>query len=259
MLSLLHAVSSEWLKRRRSLTTWLVVGSATFVPAVMFAARLRHPANLAAIYGDPKFWDILFVQAWESMALMILPLATMLIVSLVTQIEDRNSGWKQLHAAPLPLSTIFLSKLVVILVLVTGIVVLHNFAIYLVGVLPALLLPGLTVHAATFPALAQLARAAVFLVDVLPVVGIQYLLALRLRTFVAPLAIGMALWILSLGLMSWQYSYLLPYTYPSLDYLRVEYHRNLPLPSAPSTIAVLVFLAATAAGAMVFSLRKNKG
>ena len=259
MLSFFHAVSSEWLKRRRSLTTWLVLGSATFVPAIILAARLRYPGKLAAIYADPKFWDILFVQAWESMALMILPLATMLIVSLVTQIEDRNNGWKQLHAAPLPVATIFLSKLVLILFLVSGIVVLHNLALYFVGVLPAWLLPGLDVKVAGFPAQAQIARSAIFLIDVLPVVGIQYLLALRLRTFVAPLAIGMAQWILSLGLISWEFSYLLPYTYPSLDYLRVEYQRNLPTPAGVSTIAAGVFLAATAAGALLFSLRENKG
>jgi len=259
MSNLLHAVSSEWLKRRRSLTTPLVAGSATFVPAIMLAARLRHPENLPALYASPDFWQKLFVQAWESMALMVLPLATMLIVSLVTQIEDRSNGWKLLQAAPLPLRTIFLSKLIVILALVGLLVFLHGLALLLVGLAPTLLLPALGAPTTALPLAEHCARSATFLADVLPVISLQYLLALRFRTFVAPLAVGMALWILSIGLISWQYSYLLPYSYPALDYLSVEYRRPLVLPADPSTLAVAVSLTFTIAAAIAFSSRKNRG
>lgn len=257
MNDLFHAVSSEWLKRRRSLTTPLVAGSATFVPAIMLAARLRHAENLPALYASATFWQDLFVQAWESMALMVLPLASMLIVSLVTQIEDRNNGWKQLQAAPLPLRTIFLSKLTVILVLVGLLVFLHGLALLAVGLVPALLLPELSAPTATFPLAAYCLRSATFLADVLPVVSLQYLLALRFRTFVAPLAIGMALWILSIGLISWQHSYILPYSYPALDYLLVEYQRPLVLPTDPSAVAIAASLVFTIAAAVSFSSQRD--
>lgn len=257
MNDLFHAVSSEWLKRRRSLTTPLVAGSATFVPAIMLAARLRHAENLPVLYASRTFWQDLFVQAWESMALMVLPLASMLIVSLVTQIEDRNHGWKQLQAAPLPLRTIFLAKLTVILALVGLLVFLHGLAILAVGLMPTLLLPELSAPTATFPFAAYCSRSATFLADVLPVVSLQYLLALRFRTFVAPLAIGMALWILSIGLISWQYSYILPYSYPALDYLLVEYQRPLVLPTDPSTVAIAACLVFTMAAAVSFSSRRD--
>jgi hypothetical protein len=253
------AVRSEWLKRRRSLTTWLVLGSAAFVPAIIFLSRFRRIEALPAMHRDPRFWDLLWVQAWESMALMILPLAVMLAVSLITQIEDRNNGWKQLHAAPLPLPVIFTAKLIVILALIAGLVGLFTAAVYLTGVLPALVFARVNRPVPPFPAAYALARDASYVIDVLPIVSLQYLLALRFRTFVAPLAIGMACWILSIGTMSWHYNYVIPYSYAGLDYLLVEYHRPMRVPAAPPTIAAAVFLVSTMAAYAVYALRRDKG
>jgi hypothetical protein len=256
---LARAVWSEWLKRKRSLTTWLVAGSAAFVPSIILLSRFRHVGTLPALHRDPRFWDLLWVQAWEAMALMILPLAVMLMVSLLTQIEDRSGGWKQLHAAPLPVWTTFLAKLIVILVLVAELILAFSAAIYAAGMVPAIVFADVHAPAAAFPFARFARRDALFLIDVLPVVGLQYLLALRFRTFVAPLAVGIALWILSIGTISWKFSYLIPYTYPSLDYLTVEYQRHIALPARPSAIAAACFVVFTMTGYMLFAMRKDKG
>jgi len=254
-----RVVSSEWLKRRRSLTTWLVVGAAAFVPSIIFLSRFRRIGALPAIYQDPEFWPRLWVQAWEAMALMILPLASMLIVSLITQIEDRNNGWKQVHAAPVPLAATFLAKLAVIVILVAELVALFNVAIYLAGVLPAIVIPGVPAPARPFPLAHALKRDAIFLADTLPIVALQYLLALRFRTFIAPLAIGMALWILSVGTVSWYYNFLIPYSHAGLDYLIVEYHRVRPLPASLPAIAGTFFFVFTVAGYVMYARRRDKG
>jgi hypothetical protein len=255
----LHALSSEWLKRRRSLTTWLVIGSAGFVPAIIFLSRFRRRTAVPAIYADARFWELLWRQACESMTLMILPLAVMLMVSLVTQIEDRNNGWKQVHAAPLPLPVIYLAKLSVILVMVGALVLLHTAAVYAAGILPAVILPSVPRPVQSFPLLAFVRRDLDFFIDALPIVAIQYGLALRFRTFLAPLAIGMAMWILSVGTISWTYNYLIPYSYAGLDYLIVEYRRAVPLPASPRMIAAACFCVFTVAGYVVYASRRDKG
>ncbi len=257
--ALCRATWSEWLKRRRSLTTWLVIGSAAFVPTIIFLARFRRTDALPALYRAPRFWDSLWVQAWESMALMILPIAVMLMVSLIAQIEDRNNGWKQVHAAPLPLPAIFMAKLTVVLILIAQLICAFVGAIYLAGIGPALFLSSVSVPPQPFPVAAFLARAFDFFVDVLPIVALQYLLALRFRTFLTPLALGMALWILSIGTISWKYSFVIPYSYATLDYLLVEYRRPLILPFAPRLIAAPCFFVLTVAGYAVYSLRGDKG
>jgi hypothetical protein len=259
MIALMHAVSSEWLKRRRSLTTWLVWGSAAFVPAIILLARLRRPAALPAVYAARDFWDVLWKQAWESMALMILPFTSMLIVSLIAQIEDRDNAWKQVHAAPVPLPVIFVAKLMVIVALAGIMLVAHTGALYASAVVPAIILPAVSAPSQPFPLLAFMRRNLDFLVDALPIVAIQYALALRFRSFVAPLAIGMALWILSIATLSWTYNYLVPYSYAGLDYLVREYHRVIPLPASPRLIAGASFLVFTMAGYGVYASRRDKG
>lgn len=259
MGTFLRAVSSEWLKRRRSLTTWLVIGSAGFVPAIIFLSRFRRVDVLPGLHANPRFWELLWRQACESMALMILPLAVMLMVSLVTQIEDRNNAWKQVHAAPLPLPVIFAAKLTIVLALVAALVLLHTAAVYAAGILPAVILPGVQRPAQPFPFLAFIARDVAFFIDALPIVAAQYALALRFRSFLAPLAIGMAVWILSVGTISWSYNFLIPYSYAGLDYLIVEYHRAVPLPASPRVIAAACFSVFTLAGYVVYASRRDKG
>jgi hypothetical protein len=259
MRLLVHAISSEWLKRRRALTTWLVIGAAGFVPAVICASRFRHLPALPALYAAPEFWPLLWTQAWESMALAILPLSVMMIVSLITQIEDRNNGWKQLHAAPVPLPAIYVAKLTVVLVLAAILIGLHIAAIYAAGVVPAILLRDVPQPARPFPLLAFLNRGTAFFVDIMPIAAIQYAIALRARTFLPPLGIGMAAWILSIGTISWRYNFTIPYSHAALDYLAVEYHRRLPLPAALPVIAGACFLVFSVAGYFVYATRRDKG
>ena len=254
-----RALASEWLKRRRSLTTWLVLGSTAFVPSIIVLSRFRRIEPLRVLQADPRFWELLWRQAWEAMALMILPLAVMLMVSLITQIEDRNNAWKQVHAAPLSLPVIFVSKLTVILALAAALVFLYAPAVFAAGVLPGILLPSLPLPTPAFPLAAFLWRSLDFFVDLLPVVALQYLLALRFRTFVAPLAIGMVVWILAVGTVSWHYNFVIPYAYAGLDYLSVEYNRHLPLPASPRVIAAGWFVVLTMVGYGVYAARRDKG
>jgi lantibiotic transport system permease protein len=133
----LAGVRSEWLKQRRSLGAWLVLGGGLFIPGIITAVRLLRPAGLPQLYRAPGFWERLWTQSWESMAVMILPLVVMLAASLIVQIEYRNNTWKQVHATPQPLATIFLAKLVMILKLVVQLLFWFNAGIYLAGIVPA--------------------------------------------------------------------------------------------------------------------------
>jgi hypothetical protein len=253
-----RSVSSEWLKRRRSLTTALVLGSAAFVPAIIFLSRFRRIDTLPAIYGNARFWDVLWVQSWEAMAIMILPMAIMLTVTLITQIEDTNNAWKQVHATPQPLAAVYAAKLIVILALIAQLILAFTAAIYLSGVLPAAIFAHVDAPAAGFPLARFLRRDAVFFVDVLPIVALQFLLALRFRTFLTPLGIGMAMWILSVGTYGWTYKYLIPYSYAGIDYLMVEYKRQMAMPALPAAIAAGCFFIFTVAGYVFYVRREDK-
>ena len=228
------------------------------MPAIIFLSRFRRIDALPAVYSSPRFWDTLWIQSWEAMALMILPMAIMLTVTLITQIEDTNHAWKQVHATPQPLAVIYAAKLIVILVLIAELILAFTAAIYVCGVFPAAIFQHVDAPAGVFPLARFLRRDVVFFVDVLPIVALQFLLALRFRTFLTPLGIGMALWILSIGTMGWAYKYLIPYSYAGIDYLMVEYKRPMALPAAPAAIATACFLVFTLTGYVLYARRQDK-
>jgi lantibiotic transport system permease protein len=256
----LRSLRGEWLKRRRSLVSWLIFGSAFFVPAIILAARLHRPDQLSAVYEADGFWEKLWTAAWESMTILILPMVIPLVVSLITQIEYRNNTWKQVHASPQALATIFLAKLTVILIVVAELFLLFNVAIYLTGVLPALLFREVPLPVSPIPFRLFLDRDLRYLVDCLPIVAVQYMLALRFRSFVAPLGIGMALWVLSVGTLSTPYNYFVPYSYCGMDYLVDEGYRVFPnLPASPSALAAGCFALFTLAAYLAYALKADKG
>jgi hypothetical protein len=258
--SLFTSIRSEWLKTKRNLLGPLVLGSAWFIPLIILAVRFRHRRELGTLYRTGDFWQNLWTQSWESMALLILPMFIMLVTSLIVQIETRNNTWKQLHASPQAMATIFLAKLTVILVLVAELFVLFNVAIYVTGVLPAFLFDGVPVPAGPIPYALFLERNARYFVDILPIVGLQYLLSLHFRSFIAPLGAGMAMWIVALGGMNWEYSYVIPYTYCGLDYLitlRPNVHRYLP--ASLQLLALGTFLAFTIAGFTLYARKEDRG
>ncbi len=138
-MKFLHCFQSEWLKTRRSLSSWLVIIGALFTPTIVTIVRLVRSQRLHAESISPKFWETLWTSSWESMAIFLLPLGIILAASLVTQIEYKNNTWKQLHTTPQSLTTIFFAKLTVIMVMLVQFFFLFNIGIYLSGILPCLL------------------------------------------------------------------------------------------------------------------------
>src|SRR5436190_13572996 len=113
----IHSFQSEWLKKKRSLAYWIVLTGSFFTPLIIIIARLVKHDKLIPIYTDDNFWNLLWKNSWESMAIFLLPLGVILTTSLITQIEYKNNTWKQLHTLPLNLTTIFFAKLSVILIM----------------------------------------------------------------------------------------------------------------------------------------------
>jgi hypothetical protein len=121
---------SEWLKKKRSLGSWLIVVGALFTPTIIVVARMAHRSKLPALYAASDFWTSYGRSSWESMAIFFLPMAAILVTSLIVQIEYRNNAWKQVNTLPLSLTTIYFSELAVVLVLMAEFFVLFDVAVY---------------------------------------------------------------------------------------------------------------------------------
>lgn len=244
----LAVVRAEWIKRRRSAATWIVLGAAAFVPAIVCAARLR-----ALWRGDapgPTDWSALAASVWEANALLLLPLLAILLPSLLLQIETRNNAWKQVHAGPQPLLAVYAAKLGLCLVLLLAYVACVVAGIAVVGYLPPLVL-GLPLPEAPFPLAALAGRGLALYAAALPVLVLQFVLALHVRSFAPPLAMGTGAWILALGCMSWSQVYWVPYNYPGMLHLQAHGMwpgRSFPLPLPE--LGALIALVAAIGGAL---------
>lgn len=256
----LDALRSEWLKQRRSLSAWLVIAGGFFVPLLMLAARLHDHAGLPKMYAAPVFWTLTWGHAWEFSAMFLLPMGTIFATSLITQIEHRNNAWKQVHALPLGLPTIYAAKLTIIVAMLLQYLLLFNLGVALVVLVPALLVPGVSLPAATLPLATFLGHDLLFFLGCLPIVALQYLLGLRFRNFMVPLGAGFALWVLSMMTLGWKWGWLLPYRYTLHTYLAEVGGQPLPPARIDDPWMSLAWFATFAlAGFWMFATARQKG
>jgi hypothetical protein len=252
-----HSVQSEWLKQRRSLASWMVLIGAFFTPAIIITARLLNPAGLAGMYARDDFWQTLWRSSWESAAIFFLPMGTVLATSLVAQLEFKNNTWKQVRALPLSDATIYGSKLAIILAMLALFFVLFNVGIYLSALLPSILVANVPYPTAPIPWQSFLREDVLYFVDCLPIVALQYLVSLQFRNFLVPVGGGFMFWVLTIGTLPWKWSFLLPYSYTTFNFLKHEtVTRAIRPPVDIHLLALGYFVLFTIVGYVLFVRRR---
>lgn len=259
-MTFINSFQSEWLKKKRSLASWLVLVGAFFTPSIILVARLKNHAVLPALYVSDDFWRKLWNQSWESMEVFLLPIGIILATGLIAQIEYKNNTWKQVHTTPQAFTTIFFAKLLVILIMLVEVFVLFNLGVYLSAVIPSMLFGDIPYPSAPIP-VAEFWNANVnFFVDCLPIVALQYLLSLQFKNFLVPVGAGFAIWFLGIGLLSWEYSYLFPYIHGAINFLTASgQFANRKIPVNIELLALIYFAALTAASWFLYVTKKEKG
>lgn len=257
---LFRAFRSEWLKRRRSSASLLLIGGSLFTPAIIVAVRLLHWRTLPALYAGDAFWRNLWTASWESMAVFFLPMTAILSTSLVTQLEYRGNAWKQVRTLPVSDATLFLAKLAVILVMMVQFLAFFSGGVYLSGMLPALLVPGVPSPKGSFTSLPVLRDGWFYFVHTLPIVAAQYAMALRTGNGLIPIGAGFLAWVGALAAVSSKFAIGWPYAYTTIHYIkdtpkgaRFAAYANLPW------LAVMFFVAIGIAGYVLFATKREKG
>jgi lantibiotic transport system permease protein len=260
-MDFINSFQSEWLKKKRSLASWLVVVGAFFTPSIILMSRIKNSDKVSALYVANDFWQKLWNQTWESMAAFLLPIGIILAVSLITQIEYKNNTWKQLHTTPQRFATIFFAKFLVIVIMLAEVFALFNIGIYLSAVIPSMLFSNLPYPTAPIPYTDFLRANVNFFLDCLPILALQYLISLQFKNFLVPVGAGVVIWFLGVGLLPWEYSYIFPYVHSTLDFLISSNQfsdRKIP-PVNIQLLAVVYFALFTAASYVLYVAKKEKG
>ncbi|MCD6066148.1 MAG: transporter protein [Bacteroidetes bacterium] len=257
-MNFIHCFRSEWLKKKNSAASWLMLIGGFFIPLIILIARMTDIDMLYRENTSLHVWEIISNRCWQFMAVFLLPMGVILAGSLITQLEFKNNTWKQVHATPQSLSVLFFAKLSVIVVMMLQFFVLFNIGIYLAGVVPSFLFRGIPYPQESIPFVAMLKLNMEFFIDCLPVIALQYLISLQFRNFLVPVGVGLALLVASMIAVSWKYAYIVPYAYCMLDFMN---NRNNPsVPGTPvHTWAFAYFMVFTGLSYILYIRKKEKG
>lgn len=254
-----RTLASEWYKCRRTLATPLAIAGGLLVPIGMIAARLRTPGTLAELHASDVFWEQTWAQAWESIAVLLLPLGAIVLTAMVTSHEHRWQGWKQLHATPQHSLAIHAAKFLVVLARLLQALLALLAGLWLVGIVPALLLPSVGLPREPYPAGRFLVRGLEFLRDVLPLVSIQFAIGIAARNVVVVIGIGIAAWVVATAAIATRIAWLVPYAYAAMDHLDESGVRTGPTPLPLPLLAVIVAGTAFTLGATYHVRRRDRG
>lgn len=256
----INSFQSEWLKIKRSLAFWIVIVGGFFTPAIVIIVRLVQHEKLPTLYATPDFWQLHWQNSWESMAIFLLPIGVILTTSLITQIEYKNNTWKQLHTVPLSLTTIFISKLAVILVMMLGFFILFNIGIYLSVIIPYLVVSGVPYPQAPIPYADFLWQDFYYFIDCLPIVALQYQISLKYKNFLIPIGAGFIFWVAALASLSWKYGFIIPYTYCMYTYLQGGVASKAVIPTVNiHLLACGYFVVITLVSYVLYIFKREKG
>ncbi|HKS26767.1 MAG TPA: ABC transporter permease [Pyrinomonadaceae bacterium] len=258
-ITFINSFQSEWLKRKRSLAAWLVVVGAFFTPSIILLVRIKGRRALPVLNLAPDFWQKLWTTTWESMAVILLPVGIIMATGLITQLEFKNTAWKQLHTTPQAYTTIFFAKLSVILVMMVELFILFNLGMCLSAIIPSIIFHDVPMPTAPIPYKFFLKGNINYFIDCLPVLALQYLISLQFKNFLVPIGVGFIIWVLGIGMVSWQHSYVFPYVHSSIDFLISSGHLKREMPLNLQLLAAIYFTVFTISGWVLYVTKRDKG
>ena len=220
-MSFTISLQTEILKTRRSAAFWVCFLGSGFIPAIFTLMYSLRPEKFIGRFKIQP-WESHFLSGWQAFSAFLLPVFVILVCSMIPQIEYKNNTWKQVFASPQSLGNIFLSKFSTILLMVLFLFVMFN--LFMVGC--AVLV---SVINNDYPFLRSSAQWDLILkmnlktfVALLGIISIQYWLSLRIKNFIVPIAIGLALLITSMIVQQWEHIYKVPYAFPFLTFLSIS-------------------------------------
>ncbi len=191
-MNLMISLRSEILKTKRTASFYLALGAAAFGP---FMSML----DLTLDGVDPGSRKVIFskmlIDKFDVTGAMLLPIFIMLICTLLSQIEYKNHTWKQVLAAPQTKSNIFLAKYVNVHLLIITFLVVNFIMMLLSAVILHFIEPSLDVLNQSVNGMDVLMVRLRAYIALLALTSIQFWLGLRFRNFIAPIGIGMGLWL----------------------------------------------------------------
>jgi len=210
---------AELLKIRRSNALWFTLIGAGFIPFVNFIKLISRPDMFMPKTRD-DVWTMFINDNWAVTASFLLPVYVILVISLVAQIEYGNNTWKQVYTTPRSYADVFFTKFLVINFLIIACFVLFTILIVVSGYAVYAINHDYEFLSTPVPWAYLLALMEKMYVSILGIMAIQYWISVRIKNFITPIGIGMALIIVGYMIRQWEHIAYYPYMHPLLVYFK---------------------------------------
>jgi hypothetical protein len=219
MATFLINTKTELLKTRKTAAYWITLIGSAFIPLFLMVAYIADPKDSIGDLGNQP-WSAHIKNCWQGAAALYFPFYVIIVTSLVVQIEYRNNTWKQVYASPRSYADIYFSKFCIIHLLILSSFLLFNFFVISGGLLANTFRSQYKFFDDTIPWNRILNFTSHQYISILGMTSIQYWLSLRLRNYIAPLGIGLALVIIGLIILPWAKVIYYPYAYTAVTFFK---------------------------------------
>jgi lantibiotic transport system permease protein len=201
------SLRSELLKTKRTSLLYLVLITALIIPFVM-SFDLASSENIAT----KSAWGDYYMEGMMVMVFAFMPLFFVLASTLLIQIEVRNNTWKQVLASPQLLFDILLAKFVVLqLIALAFIVVTNVYFILGAGLVDLAMDTTFMTFLDRWPEMLSLNGRAY--VATWGISAVTFWLAIRSKSFVAPIGIGLLLWLAPVAALEFKWPHIDKYVF----------------------------------------------
>jgi lantibiotic transport system permease protein len=122
------------------------------------------------------------------------------------------------------------------------------------------LISGVSYPKSPIPYTFFLKEDALFFIDCLPIISLQYLLSLKYKDFLVSVGIGFILWVGAIASLSWKFGYIIPYTYCMFNYLKDSRGGKVAAPALNiHYLAIGYFIVFTIVSYILYITKKEKG
>lgn len=235
----------EWMKMKR-LKIWLIGLLASLIAVSLALSNFFGNIDVFMKSPEKNGW----IEAWTQIQIfygsLILPILTGVYTAFICRSEHISGGWKQLLALPVKRSNVYISKMILVFMLLalTQCITLGLFlGIGSVSGVPSEI-PWLTLF--EFIARGWFAT--------FPLVAIQMMMSIRWSSFGVPLAVNIALSIPVLPLSYSKYGQYYPWALPNLSMSPID-ESPITSPSVFYMIVIVLFIVMVLMGCRHFVKR----
>jgi hypothetical protein len=189
-MNFLISFRSEFLKTKRT-ASWYLVFSLAFLVSAIFVLTVTGNKPTAGI----NLWTAVFTEEFKSLNLLVLPMFTILICTLLPQIEYRNTTWKQVMTSPQHRVGVYLSKFLLLQVLLVLFLLLFLTGSGFYTMLIGMGHPTMKLFNSSLQWDFLLTNGVRTYLSVLSVSALQFVFGLTMKNFVAPIVSGFILWL----------------------------------------------------------------